>query len=94
MRQGFRITTDDGVALELVAFPPDFVAWERHSKRRMSDLADGMGMEDMLYLAWSALRRNPGSRPPFDVWINTVADVDLLDDEPTPTSPGASATPS
>lgn len=79
----------------LVAQPIDFVMWERHTKRRMSDLVDGVGMEDLAYLAWSADRRSPGEHPPFDVWLKRVHDLDESDDgepldEVRPTQPGAS----
>jgi hypothetical protein len=94
MRQRIAVTTDDGTTLEVVALPPDFVAWERHSKRRISELGDSIGMEDLLYLAWSASRREVEQRPPFDVWMQKVTDAELLDDpEPAPTRPAASATP-
>ena len=95
MRQRIAITDDEGITLEVVALPPDFIAWERHAKRRMSDLADGLGMEDMAFLAWSALRRRSSEpRPPFDVWIQHLSDLEFLEDEPpTPTKPEASAMP-
>ncbi len=82
----------DDEPTRLVAQPIDFVMWERHTGRRMSDLADGIGMEDICYLAWSATRRDGGERPPFDVWIGKLAEIDEADDgeAATPTPPAAS----
>lgn len=79
----------DGHHEQLTAWPADFVAWERHTGRRMSDLGDAVGMEDLAYLAWSATRRNGGERPPFDVWLGRIADLDEAPDTdpPTPTHP-------
>ena len=35
----------------------DVIEWERRYKRRASDLAQGVGMEDLAFLAWSAGKR-------------------------------------
>jgi hypothetical protein len=34
------------------------VQWERKYKRKMSDLAEGVGAEDLAYLAWEASKVN------------------------------------
>lgn len=94
MQLAINVTDQDGTTDRLVAYPADFVAWERKSGRRLSDFAEGgVGMEDLAYLAWSALRRRAGERPPFDVWLERLTDLEEADDqeEPTPTPPAASA---
>lgn len=94
MQLQINVTDKDGVTETLVAYPADFVAWERHTKRKLSDFANGgVGMEDLAYLAWSASRRKGGERPPFDVWLDRLTDLEEADDqdEPTPTQPAASA---
>lgn len=67
---------DDAEPRTLVAQPIDFVMWERHTGRAMSDLGSRVGMEDLAYLAWSADRRSPGEHPPFDVWLRRVVDLE------------------
>lgn len=84
MKQSLTVEYDDGERVTLTALPPDFVSWERQYGRKLTDLADGIGMEDALYLAWSVLRRAGGERPPFDVWMNKVVDVEFGDGDPAP----------
>jgi hypothetical protein len=83
MKMELEVTYTNGQKLELVAVVPDFIAWERHSKRKMSDLANGVGMEDLAYLAWSVANRTSKVKP-FEGWIH---DVELI--EPVETDPKA-----
>lgn len=93
MQLNIAVTDQEGTTEVLTAYPADFVAWERHTGRKLSHLADGIGMEDLAFLAWSATRRKGGERPPFDVWIDRLADLEEADeqDDHTPTPPAASA---
>lgn len=81
MKAKLNIKTIDGEELEIEAIVPDFIAWERHSKRKISDLVSGIAMEDMAFLAHSALKRQ-GNVKPFDGWIATVAEIDMADEDP------------
>jgi hypothetical protein len=42
------------------------------------------GMYDILYVAHSAMKRDAGGKPvkPLDVWMETVADVEVGDADP------------
>lgn len=76
MRAQLTVVKTDDTTINVVALVPDFVAWERRTKRRSSDLANGVGMEDLAYLAWHALNRTT-PQPDFDSWINTVAELEM-----------------
>lgn len=81
MKIQLNITTTDGDVQEVICIVPDFVAWERFSKRKISDLVAGIGMEDLAFLAHNSLKRQ-GQVKPFDGWINTVAEIDLIELDP------------
>jgi hypothetical protein len=81
MKTKLNITTTDGELIEVIAIVPDFIAWERYSKRRVSDLVNGIGIEDMAYIAYSALKRQ-GNVKPFDSWINTVSEIEEVELDP------------
>lgn len=81
MKIKFNITDTNGEEMDVTAIVPDFVAWERHSKRKTSDLATGVGMEDMAYLAHAALKRSGENVKPFDGWVQNIATIEMLDDE-------------
>ena len=84
MKTKLNIKTIEGEELEVIAIVPDFIAWERHSKRRISDLANGIAIEDMAFLAHSALKRQ-GNVKPFDGWINSVEEIEMVDENPKAT---------
>lgn len=81
MRAGIKITFQDNTSAEVVALVPDFVAWERHSKRKTSDLSNGIGVEDLAFLGWSALKRSE-PQAAFEKWIETVAEIEMGSTEP------------
>ena len=66
-------------------------AWERKFKRRASDLQAGVGIDDLMYMAWhrlNALKRDPRD---YDVWLQSVEDFSVVETEnANPTDPTAS----
>jgi hypothetical protein len=49
------------------------VQWERKYKRKMSDLAQGIGAEDLAYLAWEASKKEGITVPVvFDDFIKKL----------------------
>jgi hypothetical protein len=62
------------------------VAWERRFKRKASDMATGIGIEDLAYLAWEASKHHkvvvPGD---FDAFIKQLVNIEVVEAvEPTP----------
>jgi hypothetical protein len=86
MKITLEVKTTDGEETTLTALVPDFVAWERHSKRKISDLAAGIGMEDLAFLAYSVLKRTGVNVKPFDGWINSVENIEPIEEDPKATS--------
>lgn len=84
MKIKMNIKTIEGEELEIEAIVPDFIAWERYSKRKISDLVSGIAMEDLAFLAHSVLKRQ-GNVKPFDGWIATVAEIEMSDEDPKAT---------
>lgn len=68
------------------------VAWERQFRRKASELATGVGMEDILFLAWHRLNALKLDERQFDEWIDDAEDVEVLDgaDAGPPTKPDTS----
>ena len=84
MKIKLNIKTIEDEELEVVAIVPDFIAWERHSKRKISDLVNAIAMEDMAFLAHSALKRQ-GNVKPFDGWVQSIAEIEMSDEDPKAT---------
>lgn len=87
MQLKMNVTTDSGS--EVVSIRPKaIVGWELKNGRKISDLANGIGMSDMAWLAWRQLADN-GQTAPFDDWLGTVVDVEPIVEDPTELPEGA-----
>jgi len=86
MKINLELKKTDGEESVLTAYVPDFIAWERYTKRKISDLAAGIGMEDLAYLAYCVLKRTGVNVKPFDNWINDVENIEPIEDDPKATS--------
>lgn len=85
MKLELKITTTDGEVHEVNCGIADFIAWERFSKNKTSDLANGIGLEDMAFLAHTALKRSGENVKPFDGWINNVEEIEVVETDPKAT---------
>lgn len=88
MQRTITIKYQTGDEVTVVAFPPDFAKWERQEKKSISEFS---GMWDILFVAYSAVKRESGGKPikPFDAWMESIADVSFGDDDPKVSSPEA-----
>jgi hypothetical protein len=81
MKKEITITYNDGEQATYTAYPPDFTKWELHTKKSISDFT---GMHDILWVAYSAMKREAAGKPvkPFDAWIESVVDIEVGTDNP------------
>lgn len=89
MQLTLRVDTGDGpqeVTTNLWAI----VAWERKYKTKASKMAEGLGMEDLAYLAFEASKANKITVPAvFDDYLRRIVSLDVVasDDRPTDEAP-------
>jgi hypothetical protein len=71
-----------------VAQPPEWVKWETKTGFTIQQVQDKLGIADLLFLAYHAMKRNEAGKPvkPFEVWVETVSDVSAGQDDPKVTS--------
>jgi hypothetical protein len=81
MQQNITIKYNDGSEQTYQVRPPDYARWEMTTKKVISQFG---GMYDILFVAHSAMKRDAGGKPvkPLDVWMETVADVEVGDADP------------
>ena len=64
------------------------VAWERKFKRKASDMGNGMGIEDIAFLAFEASKTHKVVVPAsFDEFLNQLDNIEVVTEEtenPTP----------
>jgi hypothetical protein len=85
------ITTDDTYVVQTTF--ANVVEWERKTKRLASDLARGIGYEDLAFLAWAAAK-SAGITVPlvYDDYVKKLVDIDVEANEsqnPIQPEPGA-----
>jgi hypothetical protein len=57
--------------------------WERKFRRKASDLAQGIGVEDLAYLAYEACKVHGITVPAeFDTFIKKLQSIDVVSQEP------------
>lgn len=81
MQQNITIKYNDGTETTYQVRPPDYARWELTTKKVIAQFG---GMWDILYVAHSAMKRDAGGKPtkPLDVWMESVADVEVGDESP------------
>ena len=58
------------------------VAWERKFKRKASDMANGIGIEDLAFLAYEASKLNKIVVPAeFDNFIKQLVNIEVVEQE-------------
>lgn len=72
--------TRDAVTVKIT--PRAQVATERHIGGDWT----GMALLSVYYMAWVALSKEDGNTPPFETWLDTVEDVEEVEEQkPDPT---------
>jgi len=63
------------------------VMWERKYKRKASDMASGIGVEDLAFMAYEASKLNKIVVPTeFETFIKNLVNIEVVDTEaPNPT---------
>jgi hypothetical protein len=95
----FKVTYDDGRVVDAVAKPKDIVAFERQYGQSMAAFGDASKpppLEWLFYLAWSPLHRLRVEPRAFDEFLDSVDDVEPVEDEavdPTPPTPSDGPSP-
>ena len=68
MKTGITITYFSGESESFTASTPEFVKWERKTGLKVTQLGENVGLDDLLFLAYNAKKRELGGQPikPYD----------------------------
>lgn len=93
MQLTLAVKLTDGEAFEVKTNLFTIVSWERKYKRKASDMAAGIGVEDLVFLAYTAARDSGIAVPlMFDDFIKKCDSVEVVGQEdanPTEQAPTA-----
>ena len=83
----------NGQTQHVVANPWVIMLWERRMKTKVSKvMSDGLGLEDMAFMAYEALKAKGVEVPQtFDLFAITITSLEVEEDEARPTEAALSA---
>ena len=86
MQLTLKVTFDDRVET-VTTNMMTIVMWERKYKRKASEMAAGIGVEDLAFMAYEASKLNKIVVPAeFDTFVKNLVNIDVLNTEaPNPT---------
>jgi hypothetical protein len=89
MKLEIKIETGNGEIVTTTAQPPEFAKWEQKTGFTIQQAQEKIGISDLMFLAWNALKREAAGKPvkPYEIWCDTVVDITVGDTE----SPKATA---
>ncbi len=83
MQLHLHVTKDDGEEYTVTTNLFVVVAWERKYKRKASDLASGIGVEDLAYMAYESCKQTGIVVPAvFDDYVKRLAAIEVVGEEP------------
>jgi len=73
------------------AQPPEWRKWEKDSGNIISQAQEKIGISDLLFLAYHAMKREAAGQPvkSFDIWCESVVEVTVGDTNPKAIDPEA-----
>jgi hypothetical protein len=88
MKLPITIQYSTGEEATFIASPPEWMKWERSSGHTISQAQDKIGVADLLFLAYHAMKREAAGKPvkPFEAWAEGVSDITVGDSSPKATT--------
>jgi len=83
MQLTLKVTTDQ-TTYEVKTNLYVIISWERKFKQKASNLANGVGLEDLAFMAFESCKVNGISVPAvFDDYVKRLVSIEVVTDEPT-----------
>ena len=83
MQLTLKVTTDQ-TTYEVKTNLYVIIAWERKFKQKASNLATGVGLEDLAFMAFESCKVHGISVPAiFDDYVKRLVAIEVVTDEPT-----------
>jgi hypothetical protein len=87
MKLPITIEYNDGAQATYTAAPPEWVKWEKHTGHTISQAQEKIGISDLVFLAYHAMKRESAGKPvkPIEAWTETIAEVLVGESNPKAT---------
>ena len=92
MKLPITIEFNNGEQATYIAAPPEWVRWEKSTGNTIAQAQDKIGISDLVFLAYHAMKREAAGKPikPIDIWTETIAEVLVGEANPKVTQSEAS----
>jgi len=77
MKLSITIEYTSGDSATHVALPPEWMKWEQKTGNTIQQVQEKLGIADLMFLAYHAMKREAGANPvkPFEASCVTVTDI-------------------
>jgi hypothetical protein len=84
MKLPITVEFNSGESATYVAAPPEWVRWEKHTGNTISQAQEKIGISDLVFLAYHAMKREAAGKPvkPIEAWTETISDVVVGEADP------------
>jgi hypothetical protein len=81
MKLPILIEFNSGEKETFLAQPPEWARWEKAVGKTIGQAQDSIGIWDLMFLAYHAMKREAGGKPvkSLEVWMENVAEVTVGD---------------
>ncbi|CAB4204538.1 hypothetical protein UFOVP1399_4 [uncultured Caudovirales phage] len=88
MKLQINIEYTNGELATYTAQPPEWAKWEQKTGNTIQQAQDKVGISDLMFLAFNAMKREAGGKPvkPYEAWSETIADISVGESDPKATS--------
>ena len=83
MKLPITIEYTSGNAETYTAQPPEWAKWEKMSGNIISQAQEKIGISDLMFLAYHAMKRESAGKPvkSFEIWSETVSEITVGDEQ-------------
>jgi hypothetical protein len=84
MKLPISIEYTNGEQATYTAQPPEWAKWEKATGSTISKAQESIGIWDLMFLAYNAHKREAAGKPvkSFEIWMETVAEVNVISEDP------------
>jgi hypothetical protein len=84
MKLAIQIEYTNGEVATYIAQPPEWAKWEQKTGNTIQQAQDKVGISDLMFLAFHAMKREAGGKPvkPYEVWSETISDLTVGESVP------------
>ena len=89
MKLPITIEYTTGMSETYTAQPPEWARWEQKTGFIISQAQDKIGIGDLMFLAYHAMKRESAGKPvkSFEIWSESVAEITVGDEQSPKVTP-------